>query len=61
MSDRTVFEDAHIMLNVVAVLVKRLGGEVKLSQEDFDDVAFGRLLEDHGETLVFRLVEPTGH
>ena len=35
---------------LLAVLVKRLGGEVTISQADIDAVAYGRLLEGEDQT-----------
>jgi hypothetical protein len=35
----------QLHLLVIAVLIKRLGGEVEISQEEIDDVAYGRIDE----------------
>ncbi len=42
-----------------AILVKRLGGEVKIVQADIDDIAYNKL-EEEGKgdgSLEFRLIE----
>lgn len=45
-------------MQVIAILVKRLGGEVFFSQADFDGVAYAILLEGRrGDELALQLVE----
>lgn len=41
-----------------SILVKRLGGKVTITQADFDDIAYGKLLEEGYETgiLTFEYV-----
>lgn len=42
-----------------AVLVKRLGGKVEITQADIDDIAYNRLIEEgfNDGSLEFRLEE----
>jgi hypothetical protein len=54
----SVFSDVAMTMAIFAILVKRLGGDVKITQEDFDDAAYNTLNEEHTDTtLEFRLVE----
>ena len=47
MDDRSLFADEILVQTVVAILVKRLGGVVSITQADIDDVAFIFLVEDN--------------
>lgn len=56
----SVLEDFSVMLLVVAALVKRLGGEVKLTQADIDEVSHRNLSEMFKDNeLTFVLHERT--
>lgn len=43
-------DDAAFTMMILAIMVKRLGGEVRITQTDLDDIAFGRLLEHDSPT-----------
>ena len=59
MDSRSNFNNPVLTMLVLAILVKRLGGSVEVTQADVDDVAFNRLDEDsHGDgSFTLRLVE----
>lgn len=59
MSSRTNLTDPQLTALLFAVLVKRLGGKVKITQVDIDDIAYNRLEEKGREdgSLEFRLIE----
>lgn len=44
----------------LAVLIKRLGGEVLISQREIDEVAYGRILEGWQDGKALLVYEPLG-
>lgn len=59
MHPQSNLNDPMLTSLLFAILVKRLGRKVEISQADIDDVAFNRLEEEVREdgTLEFRLLE----
>lgn len=59
MDNRSRLNNAQLTTLLFAVLVKRLGGNVEIRQEDIDAVAYNRLEEDveTDGSIGFRLVE----
>lgn len=55
MDPRSNLSNPKLALIVIASLVKRLGGNVTITQADIDAVAYGRLIEDG--SLVLKLQE----
>lgn len=47
---RTNIDDPVLAKLIIAVLVKRLGGEVAIAQGDIDTIAYGTLLEGEDQT-----------
>ena len=41
---------SNLRMLILAVLLKRLGGEAKISQSDIDEVAYGKITEEWEET-----------
>lgn len=56
----TIGNNNDLMLLLFSILVKRLGGELRITQDDIDDIAFSTLEEGDYEdgSLGFRLIEP---
>ena len=52
-------DDINLTRTILSILVKRLGSEVIISQRDFDDIAYGRILQgrDSDGSFVFKLVD----
>lgn len=46
MSGGVVFNDRQLNMLVMAVLLHKLGGKATITQDDIDQVAFARLVED---------------
>lgn len=46
---------------MLAIMVKRAGGEAQITQQDIDSVAFGRLIEERYQdgSIVFKYEERT--
>lgn len=58
MMQPSYLNDPVITKLLIGVMVKRLGGNVTISQADIDDIAFNRLEEKGSEGRVeFQLVE----
>ena len=51
---------AGFYMAILAILIKRAGGSVTITQSDLDDIASGRLeeySEPHNDAVVFQLIE----
>lgn len=49
-------EDPKLVMIVISVLVKQLGGRAVITQKDIDEVAFNRIIEEQeDETLTLTL------
>ena len=59
MDNRSRLNNPKLTTLLFAVLVKRLGGNVEIRQEDIDAVAYNRLKEDveTDGSIGFRLIE----
>lgn len=59
MDNRSILNDPQLTTLLFAVLVKRLGGNTEIRQEDIDAVAYNWLEEDveTDGSIGFRLVE----
>lgn len=59
MDSRSNLNNPNLTTILFAIMVKRLGGRVEITQADIDDIAYNRLLEDGREdgSIEFRLEE----
>lgn len=59
MDRRSNLNNPQLTTILFAIMVKRLGGSVRITQSDIDDVAFNRLQEEGFEdgSLEFRLLQ----
>jgi hypothetical protein len=57
------FNDRGFTINLFAILVRKLGGKVTITQADLDDIAYCRLFEEGFEAsnvlIEFRVQERT--
>ncbi|MGD9674526.1 MAG: hypothetical protein AB7U98_13720 [Candidatus Nitrosocosmicus sp.] len=61
MDSKSAFLDPDFAMTIFGVLVLRLGGEVTITQEDFDKIAFLRMEEQQlPDKLIFRIGAPKG-
>lgn len=52
MSDQSFFDDYQLTVIIVSILVSRLGGSVDISQQDIDDIAYNRLIEQGFDSTI---------
>ena len=59
MDSRSRLNDYNLNILILTILVKRLGGKVKITQHDIDDISYNRLDEtvDIDGSLEFNLIE----
>jgi len=59
MDTRSRLNDSSLNILILSILVKRLGGKVKITQHDIDDISYNRLEEtvDIDGSLEFNFIE----
>jgi len=59
MDSRSRLNDYNLNILILTILVKRLGGKVKITQRDIDDISYNRLDEtvDVDGSLEFNFIE----
>lgn len=59
MDSRSRLNDSNLNILILSILVKRLGGKVKITQRDIDDISYNRLDEtvEVDGSLEFNLIE----
>lgn len=60
--DPSFLRHQHKSMCIFAIVLKRLGGKVEITQADLDAVAFLRIEEERTDdgVLTLRLIEPSG-
>jgi len=59
MDSRSRLNDSNLNILILSILVKRLGGKVKITQRDIDDISYNRLDEtvDVDGSIEFNFIE----